>query len=237
MSITLPEGSKLIFKCVAGSFLYGTNTPESHIDERGVFIPSEEYILGFAKRIEQIEKQKEGEDSVYTELRKFLDLASKNNPNIIEYLFVPKNMWLHATKEWEKIIENMANSYGYFKYFLIYLIVLIITQILNWAKYEKMPQFDLFNLVFLSAYFGLYFLLYSWYVPIAEGNRLVLAQFMPAMFAISLGLQETLKTSVVKLFERPVPALFVINGVVLLVLLVDIYLILTVRIINTWSGS
>jgi len=35
MSITLPEGSKLIFKCVAGSFLYGTNTPESDIDERG----------------------------------------------------------------------------------------------------------------------------------------------------------------------------------------------------------
>jgi len=137
----------------------------------------------------------------------------------------------------ERIIKNMANSYGYFKYFLIYLIVLIITQIFNWAKHRKMPQLDLFNLVFLSAYFGLYFLLYSWYVPIAEGNRLVLAQFMPAMFAISLGLQETLKTSVVKLFERPVPALFVINGVVLLVLLVDIYLILTVRIINTWSGS
>jgi len=104
MSVILPENSKLIFKCVAGSRLYGTNTPESDIDERGVFIPSEEYILGFAKRIEQAENKEE--DSVYIELRKFLHLATQNNPNIIEYLYVPKNMWLHATKEWEKIIEN-----------------------------------------------------------------------------------------------------------------------------------
>ena len=104
MSITLPEGSKLIFKCVTGSFLYGTNTPESDIDERGVFIPSEEYILGFAKRIEQAENKEE--DSVYIELRKFLHLATQNNPNIIEYVFVPKNMWLHATREWEEIVEN-----------------------------------------------------------------------------------------------------------------------------------
>ena len=167
------------------------------------------------------------------------DMPPDEIPGMSRYLreHTLNDILLRLRKGGEKIIENTANSYGYFKYFLIYLIVLIITQIFNWAKYRKFAKFDLFNLMFLAAYFGLYFLLYSWYVPIAEGNRLILAQFMPAMFAISMGLQETLKTSAVNLLKRPVHTLYVIDGVVLLVLLVDIHVILTSHIITTWGGS
>lgn len=102
--IKLPKDFKKIFECLAGSHLYGTNTPESDIDTRGVFIPSKEYFLGCYSKIEQIENTKE--DEVLFDLRKFLVLAGENNPNILELLFVPETMWKIRSGEWEKIIEN-----------------------------------------------------------------------------------------------------------------------------------
>jgi hypothetical protein len=102
--INFPTDFKMIFKCLAGSHLYGTNTPESDIDERGVFIPSEKYYLGFNDRIEQLEDK--DSDIVYFELRKFLHLACENNPNIIELLFVPEDKFLECTDEWVEIVSN-----------------------------------------------------------------------------------------------------------------------------------
>ena len=95
---------KTIFKFIAGSNLYGTSTKDSDIDTRGVFIPPENYFYGFLHRIEQTQDKKR--DIEYHEIRKFLILALDNNPNIIEYLFVPKDKWIIATDEWKKIIDN-----------------------------------------------------------------------------------------------------------------------------------
>ncbi len=94
---------KTIFSCIAGSQLYGTNTPDSDTDIRGVFIPSQEYFYGFLHKVEQLE---EGKDCVYYEIRKFFHLCLECNPNIIELLFVPKDRWVAYTSEWETIIEN-----------------------------------------------------------------------------------------------------------------------------------
>ena len=99
--MNIPENFKVIFKCLAGSHLYGTNTPESDYDERGVFIPSEEYYLGFTDRIEQLEEK--STDTTFFELKKFLHLACENNPNIIELLYVPEKQFLTSSKEWEEI--------------------------------------------------------------------------------------------------------------------------------------
>jgi len=102
--VNFPNDFKMIFRCLAGSHLYGTNTPESDIDERGVFIATEKYYLGFNDRIEQIEDK--ANDITYFELRKFLHLACENNPNIIELLFVPENKLIERTNEWAEIIAN-----------------------------------------------------------------------------------------------------------------------------------
>ena len=102
--IQLPSTFKLIFRCLAGSHLYGTNTPLSDIDERGVFIPDEKYFYGFLNRTEQYEDKKN--DITYFELRKFMQLAMDNNPNIIELLFVPKDKWLQNTVDWLQIYKN-----------------------------------------------------------------------------------------------------------------------------------
>jgi len=102
--IQFPETFKMIFTCVCGSRLYGTSTPLSDIDERGVFIPDYRYFYGFNERIEQFEDKKS--DTTYFEVRKFLHLACENNPNIIELLFVPESKMTMHTKEWEDIINN-----------------------------------------------------------------------------------------------------------------------------------
>lgn len=102
--IKLPDNFKLIAEFTTGSHMYGTNTPESDLDTRGVFIPSKEYFFGFLNRTEQYEDKKE--DIVFYELRKFLYLALQNNPTIIEFLFIPFEMVTMKTREWERIIEN-----------------------------------------------------------------------------------------------------------------------------------
>ena len=102
--IYLPNSFKLIMTCVAGSNLYGTNTPLSDIDERGVFIPDEKYFLGFLNKTEQFEDKVN--DITYFELRKFLYLALDSNPNILELLFIPDNKYLIQLQEWKTIVNN-----------------------------------------------------------------------------------------------------------------------------------
>ena len=53
-------------------------------------------------------------------------------------------------------------------------------------------------------YFGGYFLFYAWYAPISDGNRLILAQFIPLMFIISYALQTLSRSPEVESAERPI---------------------------------
>lgn len=73
----------LIYKCIHGSTSYGLNTADSDIDIKGIFIPNKEYYYG----TRTIEQQEYGPDCVIYALKKFIQLASDCNPNIIEVLF------------------------------------------------------------------------------------------------------------------------------------------------------
>lgn len=98
------EKGKLIFECYAGSHLYGTNTPESDIDIRGVILPYLSTLLDPFTNFEQQEFP--NEDKVHFSLRKFFQLAENSNPNIVELLFVPESKTIISSPEWNKIIEN-----------------------------------------------------------------------------------------------------------------------------------
>jgi len=100
----LPKGFKLISKFITGSWLYGCATIESDIDTRGVFLPSKEYFYGFMKRVHHLKSKKE--DTEYHELRFFLKLILENNPNIIEYIFIPNHQNIISSPEWQQIINN-----------------------------------------------------------------------------------------------------------------------------------
>lgn len=69
-----------------GSHAYGTNTPESDEDFKGIAIPPLEYFLGTIHQFAQAELKAPNPDAVIYDLRKFFLLASECNPNIIEVL-------------------------------------------------------------------------------------------------------------------------------------------------------
>jgi uncharacterized protein len=94
----------VIFKCITGSQLYGTATPESDVDVRGVFISPEKYYFGYMNNIEQVESKMP--DVTLWEIRKFFRLCIDNNPNILELLFIPPEFTLKKTDLWEEVIAN-----------------------------------------------------------------------------------------------------------------------------------
>jgi predicted nucleotidyltransferase len=100
----MPDGFDIIASFLTGSHLYGTNTPESDVDLRGVFVPPESYFLGFLQNVKQFEDNEN--DIVFYDLRKFLKLAANNNPNILEMLYIPQTMLKQTSPMWNRIIEN-----------------------------------------------------------------------------------------------------------------------------------
>lgn len=74
----------LLFECVTGSRAYGTDTPESDVDLRGVFVMPRRKFFGFTL-INQVSD--EGNDQTYYEVGRFVELLLKNNPNILEVLY------------------------------------------------------------------------------------------------------------------------------------------------------
>jgi len=104
MSIQLPKGAKLLSAFVTGSHLYGTNTPDSDVDTRGVFLLPKEYMFGFLRNCFKVEDKIS--DTMYHEMKAFFQFALKCNPNIIEYLFIPSKRMIKSSPEWEMIVRN-----------------------------------------------------------------------------------------------------------------------------------
>jgi predicted nucleotidyltransferase len=105
-----------ILECRVGSHLYGTNTENSDEDYSGVFIADLKYYFGL-KSIEEVSdnvvsKQENGKnnkdaiDKKYTELRRFVQLALQNNPNVVELLFLNDSNIIYQDENWKKIISN-----------------------------------------------------------------------------------------------------------------------------------
>jgi uncharacterized protein len=82
----------IVLEAITGSKAYGLDTPASDTDIRGVYIlPKQSYYgLSFPEQVAN-----ETNDIVYYELRKFMELLLKNNPNIMELLSVPPQFVLH----------------------------------------------------------------------------------------------------------------------------------------------
>jgi predicted nucleotidyltransferase len=77
----------VIYRCVIGSRAYGLDTDASDIDRRGVYLPPAERQWSLFGVPEQLEKP--ANEEVYWEIQKFLTLALKANPNVLECLYTP----------------------------------------------------------------------------------------------------------------------------------------------------
>jgi len=79
----------IIYRCQVGSKAFGLSTESSDDDHRGIFLPPARCHWSLKKIPEQIESNDGQDDEVYWELEKFLKLALKANPNILETLWTP----------------------------------------------------------------------------------------------------------------------------------------------------
>lgn len=77
----------VIYRCVVGSRAYGLEHEHSDTDRRGIYLPPADLHWSLYGVPEQLESQETEE--CYWELQKFLLLALKANPNILECLFTP----------------------------------------------------------------------------------------------------------------------------------------------------
>src|SRR5712692_6048325 len=78
---------RVIYRCVIGSQAYGLADAESDVDRRGIYLPTADLhwsLYGVPEQLENHETQE-----AYWELQKFLVLALKANPNVLECLYTP----------------------------------------------------------------------------------------------------------------------------------------------------
>lgn len=95
-----------IYLMLRGSQAYGTNTAESDEDVGGICMPSKDVLFG-VKKFEQddewFDENGVNTDKVVYVFDKSLDLMLANNPNMLDFLFVPERCVLKTSPTWERI--------------------------------------------------------------------------------------------------------------------------------------
>ena len=166
------------------------------------------------------------------------DMPSEEIPSMSKYLreHTTEQILARFRNGARVVWSNMRDSYGYFKYLLIYTGLLALAGAWHWRRTRQLIAMHPVPFFFVPVYFAIQFLLCAWYAPIADGNRLILSQFVPLMFLLASGIHELLRAAPLKIGVRAVSALTTANVVVLAVVLIDVYLVLTERI-GTVSGG
>jgi predicted nucleotidyltransferase len=78
---------RVIYRCVVGSRAYGLEQDGSDTDHRGIYLPPAELHWSLYGVPEQLENEQTQE--AYWEIQKFVTLALKANPNVLECLYTP----------------------------------------------------------------------------------------------------------------------------------------------------
>ncbi len=89
----LRQKQLILFECISGSRAYGLELPHSDTDIKGVFVLPQADYYGM-NYIEQIND--ESNDIVFYELKRFIELLYKNNPNLLEMLEVPEDKIIYC---------------------------------------------------------------------------------------------------------------------------------------------
>jgi hypothetical protein len=78
----------VIYRCLVGSRAYGLSEEGSDVDRRGIYLPPAELHWSLYGVPDQIDRA--GADETYWEIQKFLTMALKANPNVLECLYTPR---------------------------------------------------------------------------------------------------------------------------------------------------
>ncbi len=96
----------VIYRCVTGSRAYGLDDADSDIDYRGIYLPPADQHWSLYGVPEQLECERTQE--TYWELQKFLVLALKANPSILECLYTPL---VEKTTPWAEELRAMRSGF------------------------------------------------------------------------------------------------------------------------------
>ena len=109
----------LIVKMKFGSHLYGTNTDDSDVDYKGIFLPSRKEILlnsvpkcrSFSTNNDLKKNNPDDIDEDIYSLHYFLKLACEGQTVAMDMLHAPDSMLLESTDIWESIVERKDRFY------------------------------------------------------------------------------------------------------------------------------
>jgi predicted nucleotidyltransferase len=106
----MDTGNKnIIYEVICGSMAYGTSTPTSDRDIRGIWLPTIEEHLGLE---DPVDIRDDEEDTVYMTIKRFFKLASQCNPNILELFYISEPCILRMDYRGKIIRNNRALFLG-----------------------------------------------------------------------------------------------------------------------------
>ncbi|OGO68666.1 MAG: hypothetical protein A2Z37_03180 [Chloroflexi bacterium RBG_19FT_COMBO_62_14] len=134
------------------------------------------------------------------------------------------------------MLDRVRDSYGYHRFVALYGVLVALAAVARRQQVVRGARENLSLWLFVVLYFGGYALLYSWYAAIASGNRLILGQFMPLMFCLFVALERLLGDTHLAVKGRSVSAASAAHFFVLILLLPDIYFVVTRRVVTIIGG-
>ena len=105
----------IVYVCQVGSKAYGLATEDSDDDLRGIYLPPARLHWSLYRLPEQLETEDDDKDEVYWELEKFVRLALKANPNVLETLWTPLVLKTDETAEQLRAIRQAFLSKHLYK--------------------------------------------------------------------------------------------------------------------------
>jgi hypothetical protein len=110
---------RIVAKMKFGAHLYGTATPDSDVDYKGVFLPAKkEILLGrvpkshtYSTRKDESRNTKNDIDVELYSLHYFIKLACDGQTVAMDMLHAPESMILKKSRIWDEIVKNKQKFY------------------------------------------------------------------------------------------------------------------------------
>ena len=100
----LRDKKQIIYEIYRGSYAYGTYIEgKSDKDISGVFMSSIENVLGFNYLPQESDEK---HDTVFYDVKRFLELAKVSNPSALEMLFTPEKFHIYKHPIMDLILDN-----------------------------------------------------------------------------------------------------------------------------------
>jgi hypothetical protein len=164
------------------------------------------------------------------------DIEAQQVPGPLKYLKEnsPSDIIKRIASGSVRMLRHMKGSYGFFKYILMYTIFALLILFLRRSFLMTRIRENLTLVLFITVYFSVYFLSYSFYMATGPIIRHVLSLFLPLLFTLSLIIVP--EAQHVKIYKG-INLQLAFNLLITLVLIPDIYLTLTDKVLRIFGAD